>query len=51
MQTGAKMGMRTMNQSLYELVRASVVNLEEAMQSSGDPEDLRRMFARSGKGL
>jgi twitching motility protein PilT len=46
MQTGGKLGMRTMNQSLYELYRSSMVRLEDAMTASSDPEDLKRMFHR-----
>ena len=47
MQTGGKLGMRTMNQALYELVRANVVTFEEAIQSTSDPEDLKRLFQRA----
>jgi Tfp pilus assembly ATPase PilU len=38
--------MRTMNQALYELVRANLVTFEEAIQSTSDPEDLKRLFQR-----
>ncbi|MCG3134491.1 MAG: Twitching mobility protein [Planctomycetes bacterium] len=47
MQTGGKLGMRTMNQALFELVRAQLVSFEEALQSTSDPEDLKRLFQRS----
>jgi twitching motility protein PilT len=47
MQTGGKLGMRTMNQALYELVRANTVTFEEAVQSTSDPEDLKRLFQRA----
>ena len=48
MQTGGKLGMKTMNQSLYELCRASIINFEDGMQATLDPDDLRRMFQRKG---
>ncbi len=47
MQTGGKLGMRTMNQALFELVRAQIVSFEEAVQSTSDPEDLKRLFQRA----
>jgi len=47
LQTGGRLGMRTMNQALHELVRANLVTLEEAMQSTSDPEDLKRLFQRA----
>jgi twitching motility protein PilT len=46
MQMGASYGMRTMNQSLYELYRNSLVNLETALGSSQDPEELKRMIQK-----
>jgi len=45
-QTGGKYGMRTMNQSLYELYRAGVITYDDAVARSGDPEDLKRTFQR-----
>ena len=45
-QTGGKLGMRTMNQSLVELVRSGQVTSDEAIAHSMDPEDLRRLFGR-----
>jgi twitching motility protein PilT len=47
MQTGGKLGMRTMNQALFELVRSNIVTFEEAVQSTSDPEDLKRLFQRT----
>jgi len=41
-----KVGMRTMNQSLYELYKAGHVTYEIALQYSGDPEDLKKTFQR-----
>ena len=46
LQTGGKLGMRTMNQSLFELQRTGVITYEDAMAHSVDPEDLRRLFNR-----
>lgn len=48
MQTGGKSGMRTMNQSLFELVMKRDVSKEEAMNRSTDPDDLVRMFGKYG---
>ncbi len=45
-QTGQKEGMRTMNQSLYELYVNRVITLEEAMARSTDPDDLMRIMNR-----
>ncbi len=45
-QTGGKLGMRTMNQSLFDLYRAGLVSYDEAMSRTSDPEDLKRTFAR-----
>jgi twitching motility protein PilT len=46
-QTGGKLGMRTMNQSLHELCRRNLITYDEAIAHSGDVEDLKRTFARS----
>ncbi len=45
-QTGGKLGMRTMNQSLYELYRMNIVSFDDAMSRSTDPDDLKRLFQR-----
>ena len=50
-QTGGKVGMKTMNQSLFELYRAHAVTWDEAMSRSRDPEDLKRMAQRDGAGM
>ncbi len=42
-QTGQKEGMRTMNQSLYELHMNKVITLEDAIARSMDPDDLMRL--------
>jgi twitching motility protein PilT len=45
-QTSGKLGMRTMNQSLFELYRAGLITYEEAMARTTDPEDLKRVFQK-----
>lgn len=45
-QTSGQMGMRTMNQSLYELYRSGVLTLEDAMVYSYDSQELVRMVQR-----
>ena len=46
-QTGGKLGMQTMNQSLAELYRQNRVTFQEAMLRSLDPDDLRRLMQRA----
>ena len=43
-QTGAKFGMQTMNQSLANLCRARKITPQEAFLHSTDPEDLKRLL-------
>ncbi len=43
-QTGGKLGMRTMNQSLYELYKNGIITSDEAFSRTTDPDDLRRTF-------
>lgn len=45
-QTGQKEGMRTMNQTLYELYVNRVISLDEALGRSTDPDDLMRLMNR-----
>ena len=45
-QTGQKEGMKTMNQSLYDLYVNRVITLEQALGRSSDPDDLRRLMNR-----
>ena len=45
-QTGQKEGMRTMNQTLYELYINRVITLEDALARSSDPDDLTRLMNR-----
>ncbi|MBI5210479.1 MAG: type IV pilus twitching motility protein PilT [Elusimicrobia bacterium] len=46
-QTGGKIGMQTMNQSLADLYKQKRVTYQEAIQHSLDPEDLKRLLQRS----
>ena len=48
LQTGGKLGMRTMNQALYELYRTRTITYEEALSRSTDVEELKRIFQRQG---
>ncbi len=45
-QTSQKDGMRTMNQSLYELYLSRAISLEEALARSTAPEDLKKLLQR-----
>lgn len=45
-QTSQKDGMKTMNQSLYELYQKNLITYEEALDRSSDQEDLKRIFKR-----
>lgn len=45
-QTGGKLGMKTMNQSLYDLYAANLISYDDALARSNDTEDLKRMFRR-----
>jgi twitching motility protein PilT len=45
-QTSGRIGMKTFNQSLFELQRDRKITLEEALSHSTDPEDLKRMMQR-----
>ena len=45
MQGGGKYGMQTMDQSLAELVRASAITLETALERCHNEDDLRRLVA------
>ncbi|MGH7162082.1 MAG: type IV pilus twitching motility protein PilT [Planctomycetota bacterium] len=46
-QTGGKYGMRTMNQSLFELYQKNVITFDDAMGHTTDVEDLKRTFQRA----
>ncbi len=43
MQAGKKFGMRTLNDSLYQLYIAGEITIEEAVKHSSDPNELMRM--------
>ena len=45
-QTGQKEGMRTKNQTLFELYTNQVITLDAALGRSSDPEDLMRLLNR-----
>lgn len=45
-QTSQKEGMKTMNQSLYELYQKKLISYEEAFDRTTDAEDLARIFKR-----
>ena len=47
-QTGGAAGMRTMNQSLFELYRAGSINYEDAIDHCHDEADFARLMERSG---
>ena len=48
-QTGGKLGMVTMNQSLYTLVQKRLVTYDEAFERTSDPDDFIRTFQSAGK--
>jgi len=50
MQTGAKHGMQTMNQSLYSLVVNNKITFQEALDASPDPEEIRRQMPKNVSG-
>ena len=45
-QTGQKDGMKTMNQSLYDLYVNHAISVDEALARSTDPDDLMRLMKR-----
>ena len=46
LQTGQKEGMRTMNQTLFELYSKRIISMDEALGRSTDPDDLMRLMHR-----
>ncbi len=50
-QTGGKLGMRTMNQSIFELYRSGSVTYEDSVLYSPDQTELKRLMERSGGGV
>ncbi len=49
-QTGGQLGMRTMNQSIYELYRSGQITYEDAIFHAPDPTDFQRLIQRSPRG-
>jgi twitching motility protein PilT len=47
-QTGGAAGMRTMNQSLFELYRAGTISYDDALEHTGDEADFQRLMERHG---
>ena len=47
-QTSGALGMKTMNQAVYELYRAGSITFEDAMQHCTDPGELQRLLQRTG---
>ncbi|MEW6027286.1 MAG: type IV pilus twitching motility protein PilT [Planctomycetota bacterium] len=45
-QTGGKLGMRTMNQALLDLYKARQITYDTAMAYTSDPDDLKRIFEK-----
>jgi twitching motility protein PilT len=45
-QTGGKEGMKTMNQSLYELYKKNIITYDTALSRTTKPEDLKQTFQR-----
>ena len=48
LQTGTKQGMRTLNNSLFEVVEKGIVSSDEALFRAIDRRDLRKMFDENG---
>jgi twitching motility protein PilT len=46
-QTSQKVGMRTMNQALYELYSQNLITYEDAVSRTTEPQDLERLFKKS----
>ena len=45
-QVGGRFGMKTMNQSLFELIEKGFVSTHEAMMRSPDPKELDEMLQK-----
>jgi len=46
MQTGAKHGMQTMNMALFDLYTRHLISYQEALSTSTEPDDLKRLVQR-----
>jgi twitching motility protein PilT len=49
-QTGGALGMRTMNQSLYDLYRSGTITYEDAIEHCHDQADFERLMQRGAPG-
>jgi twitching motility protein PilT len=49
-QTGGAIGMKTMNQSLFELYRAGTISYEDALEHTADEADFQRLMERASGG-
>jgi twitching motility protein PilT len=47
-QTGGAAGMRTMNQSLFDLYRSGTISYEDAIDHCHDIADFQRLMERAG---
>lgn len=47
-QTSGKLGMKTMNQSLFELYKMGHLSFDDILSHSSDPDELKRMLQRGG---
>jgi len=45
-QTGGRLGMKTMNQALFDLYRQHQITYDEALSRTMDPDDLKRIFQK-----
>ena len=48
-QTGGKYGMKTMNQSVYDLYKRHTVNFDDAISHSSNPEEFKKLCQREGR--
>ena len=46
-QTSGQLGMKTMNQSIFDAYRTGSVSYEDAMAHSPDPQELQRLLQRA----
>ena len=47
-QTGVRLGMRTMNQSLLDHCGKGLISFKNAMRYSSTPEEIERLYKKSG---
>jgi twitching motility protein PilT len=47
-QTGGRYGMKTMNQTLYDLYRGNKISFDNAISHSQEPDELRRLCQKQG---